>query len=275
MTESGQLQGVSRDREKKRLVTGHDGFTAVVTTRRGAGVSQGTAHRAPAASNPPNISSTSSTTNFPSGRPLVTLRGLKLLQRQHEAGTGSAQPPLSPCVSPATDERHHSPSSRDAETHSTGDEHSAANTPAHSKPHSLAVTTAVPAVTSSSLAPVQQPLAHSSSVVGLYAPPVSQVRRDNRWAALMDDDGNDDEEADTRRREAAGQKRAGRKQRRAERAAAQTAVGTPVAEDGEAEASQGTEEAESNDWEHAAGQASRGGRRNGGGAARVEDHSAW
>ena len=286
INESGQLQGVSRDREKRMLVTGNDGFTAVVTVRRGGSAGHG---KPPGKSVAPaqsairtaaiSSSSTVASDMAPSRRPLVTLKGLKQLQRQHEENNNVSQLPVSPSISPQVDLPHsvqrHSTSSRedsDTEQRHIGDKYTAA---AHVHSSSLAVPSAaaVSSVASSILSPTVYTKPAPQSVVGLYTPPVEQVRKDNRWAALMDDE--DDDEQEESRRESVRQKRAGRKQRqKAERATAPLTSGVAVADKQETEESEETAEAENNDWEQAAGQSLRG-RRNRAGMSSVEDHSAW
>ena len=98
VSESGQLQGVSRDRDRKKLVTGHDGFSAVVTVRRGGAAGQSKAQNQPAPK--PAVSSSSASSSAvtdaaSSRRPLVSLRGLKQLQRQHAPTSPSTTSPQS------------------------------------------------------------------------------------------------------------------------------------------------------------------------------------
>ena len=274
VNESGQLQGVSRDRDKKRLVTGHDGFTAVVTVRRGgaAGPSGGLTKlvaATPDSSSSSSSSAASASDTAPPRRPLVSLTGLKSLQRQHAADTSASHAPSSPSTSPPitrpVPQASHDIRSRESDTeqHSSGDEHS------HSQP--LAALSAVPVAASSFRFHTAPAHSATHSVVGLYTPPVEQVRRDNRWAPLMDDE----EEQQEAQWEAARQKRAGRKQRQENKRTQQVAVGLPAGDEAESEEGWTAAQAEINDWEQAAGQPTGGARRNRASVSGVEDHSAW
>ena len=168
--DAGKVQGAVRERDRKRTITSHDGFTSVVTVRRSGagsaapvgGVGKGKPPTAPSTS--PAAASSSGT--VPAPRPIVSLKGLKQLQRQHREAdiqlSGSVDAAAAAAGADAwrreSDAEHEEEDSRAVEESSTLDDAAAEEaTPVH-------------------------------SVVGLFVPAVQPVKRDNRWAALMEED---------------------------------------------------------------------------------------
>ena len=230
-TEGGRVQGAVRDRDRKRAVTSHDGFTSVVTSRKARDAPlpfPSTAAAAPQA----GCSASAS-------RPLVSLRGLKQLQRLHAEGTAvEARPAPAPSASwRAAEEAAVEAASAEAE----------------------ATSRAATEVAAAAPTPLQ-------STVGLYVRPVQAVRQnDNRWAALMEmEEGEAEESTQPTRRGRKERQRQVRLQRQAQSTA-----------ETKAEAG-GDETAAEEDWLQSANARTRGKNSTAGSDAPATDaHSAW
>ena len=264
-TETGKVQGAVRDRDRKKTVTSVDGFTSVITVKRSGGGGGRDGGREPmrasgqrdtAASRGSGVEVTTSTVaGVGAGpRPIVRLKGLKELQQQHSRQREEEEWRCRPMEEVEVDQGMEGPpphsSWRRPRPPSTAvDCITLADSPVEDippetctgldgRPSSSSASSSLPSTLCSSTAPSPySPPIPLQSVVGLYVPAVEGIRRDNRWAALMEDGdvGEDDEGFQQQRRGRKGKNERRREAKARAEAEAQQREGTGDGGGGEVE----------------------------------------
>ena len=188
-TESGTVQAVVRDRERKRAVTGSDGFTSIVTVRRSAAVTDSARQSdyLPGARAP--IADPSRPSLPRDGRPLVSLKGLRQLQhrnaeeqRQRARASGEEE-----------DGEKEADEERVEEEQEGATSIASADSPQRSWRRAEAAEEAAPSARPPAAAIDVVAASAASRAVAGPTSAADQVPRDNRWAVLMSADEEDDD----------------------------------------------------------------------------------